>query len=113
MRFAYRLAKELGYWDVHAMLQDMTWGQLVGWHEYSLIEPFGEERRDLRMGTLAAILVNVNKKRTAKAAVPSDFILDFTTAKKVKAAKREPITKPSTWQRVKNMAKVMMGGPVE
>ncbi len=95
------------------MLQGMTWSQLIGWHEFSIIEPFGEEREDLRMGTIAAILVNTNKKRSAKVALPSDFILDFAEMKKNRInnkAKREPITKPAAWQRVKDMAKAVMGG---
>lgn len=42
---------------------------------YFQVEPFGEERADLRAGVIASILVNINRRRGATVSKPSDFIL--------------------------------------
>lgn len=41
---------------------------------YYNLEPFGEERADLRSGIVAAILVNANSKKGARTAKPLDFM---------------------------------------
>jgi hypothetical protein len=65
------------------MLSEMTWDQLLEWHEYAQLEPFGEERADLRSGIITANIVNVliaantDPKKRPKLYKPSDFMPDF------------------------------------
>lgn len=53
------------------MLSGMTWTQFVGWYVYYELEPFGEEREDLRIGFAFARLASMFTKSPLK---PSDFI---------------------------------------
>lgn len=62
------------------MLRSMSGQQLAEWIEYSQIEPFGEERDDLRMGILASALINnLGMMWTGEnpGTKPADFIPDF------------------------------------
>lgn len=74
--FAYRLAKELGVWDVAGMMEAMTWEQFRGWMDYASIEPFGEERADLRAAIGHSLTANVNRdaKRHPRPFTPEDFM---------------------------------------
>lgn len=74
--FAYRLAKELGEWDVTGLLHRMTWKQFVGWMRYYQQEPFGEERADLRSAIVASVIANANRdgKRRPRPFSPRDFM---------------------------------------
>lgn len=56
------------------MLERMTSEELSEWHAFYKLEPFGEERADLRSGIVASILVNTNLKKGAKATTPLDFM---------------------------------------
>ncbi len=58
-RFALRLAKELGIPNVDGMLKRISGNDLVEWMAYAKLEPFGEERADLRMAVLGSFLGNV------------------------------------------------------
>ena len=52
--------------------------ELTYWNAYHVLEPWGEERADLRSGTLTAMLANVNRrKRSDKVYKPSDFMPDY------------------------------------
>lgn len=75
--FAYRLALALGQPDVDAMLAGLTTRQFLGWQHYAAVEPFGEERADLRAGIISATIANVfaGKSRSFK---PADFMPRFT-----------------------------------
>jgi hypothetical protein len=66
------------------MLEEMSWEQLREWHQFAQLEPFGEERDDLRAGIVASTIVNSNpyRKKGAKAAKASDFVLKFREVKK-------------------------------
>ena len=57
-RFAYRLALRLGYANPDAMRAHMPYSVWRGWLEYERLEPFSEERADLRMAQLAQIMAN-------------------------------------------------------
>lgn len=58
-RFAMRLAKEMGIPNVNGMLRGISGNDLVEWMAYAKLEPFGEERDDLRMAILGTFLGNV------------------------------------------------------
>jgi hypothetical protein len=52
--------------------------QLRQWHAYSLLEPFGETRADLRSGIVASTIANCAPfKKGGKAWKPSDFMPHF------------------------------------
>jgi hypothetical protein len=73
-----KLAMALGYANVDDMLASITSRQLREWMEFYRLEPFGEERADLRAGIIASTIANVNRSsRTAKAFSPKDFMPDF------------------------------------
>lgn len=53
----------------------MSAEQFRGWMEYASIEPFGEVQADLRAGTLARVMAEPNRDRSAH---PAPFtVLDF------------------------------------
>jgi hypothetical protein len=60
------------------MLREMGSRELSGWIAYSELEPFGEERGDLRAGIVASTIVNVNRGANSEACKPSDFMPDFS-----------------------------------
>lgn len=43
------------------MLREMSWPQFYMWTKYYELEPFGEERADLRVATTTAAIYNVNR----------------------------------------------------
>ena len=83
------------------MLSNMSWAQLVEWQEYYLLEPFGEERDDLRMGMLASLYVNAHKSKGTKLASPADFLMQFD---KDKSANTKPMD-AAGWQKMKSALK--------
>ena len=82
----------------------MTSTEFVQWKEYYRLEPFGEERADYRMGVIASILANVNRrKKTDKQYSPKDFMPVFNKEKKRKQTWQEQL------QVVERMNKVYGG----
>lgn len=76
------------------MLDTMTFSQLQGWLAYYHLEPWGEERADLRMGITASTIANANRVK-GKALTPGDFMPDFKAVAKTSAARvdeRKPLT---------------------
>lgn len=60
------------------MLAEMPSRLLSEWMAYFEIEPFGEERGDLRMGILAALIANINRDpKRARSFEPKDFMPKF------------------------------------
>ena len=61
-----------------ALLAEMSSRQLAEWIAYYQVEPWGEERADLRAGIVASTIANVNRspKRT-KPYTPHDFMPRF------------------------------------
>lgn len=53
------------------MLREMTAAQLMDWFAYYAVEPWGEERADLRIGILSAMVANAFGAK----AKPEDFLL--------------------------------------
>lgn len=71
------------------MLAEMTWPELVRWRQYAELEPFGEERADLRIGYAFAKMASMfrGKGRGFKA---TDFISpSLRDEKRVVPATRE------------------------
>lgn len=51
------------------------------WVAFYRMDPWGEERADLRMGQLAAMTGNIHRKKGARAFKASDFILFSASGK--------------------------------
>lgn len=67
---------------VDVMLASMSNREFVEWQAYFGIEPFGEERADLRAGIVAATVANAAGGRgKGRAAKPTDFMVDFAKAR--------------------------------
>jgi hypothetical protein len=81
MLFAYRLAIQTGNVDVNAMLDGMSADQFVGWLAYTTIEPFGEERDDLRSAIIASTVAN-SQRAKGKAFTVDDFMPVFNKPEK-------------------------------
>lgn len=79
---AFRVAKELGYFDVDAMLANAPASMLVQWVAYFGLEPFGEERADLRAGIVSSVVANCNRAKGGKAFEPKDFMPKFGKRKR-------------------------------
>jgi len=70
------------------MLADMTSAHFAEWMGYARLEPFGEDRADLRMGIVASVIANSNRGKGQKAFKPSDFIPSFEPETEDEAAAR-------------------------
>ena len=46
---------------VQELLETLDYDELLEWHEYYCLEPFGEIRADLRMANLCALTANINR----------------------------------------------------
>lgn len=79
--FAYELARDLGIWDVEGMLEEMPCHQFAAWAEfYRDGNSLSEQRADLRMGTICAVIgtfASAMGKRKARKFKPADFIPSF------------------------------------
>lgn len=62
---------------VEYLLENISSRELTEWMSYYQIEPFGEEREDLRMGIISSTIANVNKGKNGKTYKPKDFIPNF------------------------------------
>ena len=62
--------------DVDAMLAGMSLPLFFEWMDYYDLEPFGEERADLRCGIIAHVIASVNAPKGKKYKV-SDFMPKF------------------------------------
>lgn len=58
----------------------MSASEYLEWQEYYSLEPFGEERADLRAGIIASTIYNVNRGKN-RALKPEDFMPKFKTKK--------------------------------
>lgn len=92
---------------VSELLARMPARELDEWQAYARIEPFGEEREDLRMGTIASTIANTafGRKKGSKAFKPSDFFPEFEVA----AKKQEP-QKPMTPEQTVEYFAALTGG---
>ena len=59
------------------MLERIDSRELTEWMAYAQVEPFGEERADLRAGIVASTIANVWRSSGQKVLKPSDFMPKF------------------------------------
>ena len=67
---------------------------------YYRIDPFGEERADLRAGMLASVLVNLKKRKGETPAQPKDFMLKFGSDEKPSRRPEDVYGMVRTWARM-------------
>ena len=63
--------------------------EIAEWMAYDSVEPFGEDRADLRAGIIASTIANVNRESKRKAFVPRDFMPDFDSKPKPAQSQQE------------------------
>lgn len=80
-RFALRLALELGWPNVDAMMREMTAEQFDEWIAYYQLEPFGILAEDALSAHWKAIYTNAHR-RNGKQVVKTEKFLLFTDEKK-------------------------------
>lgn len=59
------------------------------WQAFAAVEPFGEERADLRMAIGACVNANIHRAKNQKAFKPGDFMPRFGVVKKAQSAKEQ------------------------
>lgn len=69
----FRLALSLGC-TIRELEARMDSREFSEWMAYYSIEPWGEDRADLRTGILASLTANINRKKNAKPYSPVDFM---------------------------------------
>ncbi|GEM_PF-787934 len=76
----FRLALSLHWPSVAWGLAHISARELAEWEAYYRVEPWGEERADLRAGIIAATEANVHRdaKKRRKAFTPEEFMPRFT-----------------------------------
>lgn len=92
------------------MLAQMSWSQYVAWTIYARMEPFGEERDDLRAGIIASTIANANRdsRRKPDPFKASDFMPKFGDATHGNTTR--PITTKRQWADIKRTAKSYAAG---
>lgn len=83
------------------MAQAMPWSLMRLWQAYEQLEPFGEERADLRIAQLCALVANRTRAKGERAFKVQDFMLQTAKDRPVQARKkRDPRT---VFRSLKNM----------
>ena len=77
---------------VAELLARVSARELSEWQAYYTLEPWGEERDDLRAGIIASVVANVHRSKGGKTWKPSDFVLEF------QPREREPQTEEQMMQ---------------
>lgn len=87
----------VGSVDVDALLCSISSRQLTEWMAYASIEPFGEERADLRMAIVAALIANANRDpdKRREPFTPADFMPHFEAEQPAEPERKQ------TWQQQK------------
>ena len=59
---------------VEELLRRVTSRELSEWMAYYSVEPFGEDRADLRSGIIASLIYNTNRGKDQSPLSPKDFM---------------------------------------
>lgn len=96
---------------MQGMLSEMSTEQFAAWRAYFALDPFGEKRRDYRIGTLAAITANSNRdpKRRPKPFKPEDFFTSLREESKTRTGTKKPMM-ADDWKLARKVLAVNYGG---
>ena len=72
------------------MSEEISDAELYEWMAFYRLEPFGDERADVRAGMVCAVVHNVNRGKRGKAAKPTDFMPYHTAAEDRRKALDRP-----------------------
>jgi len=75
---AFRLALALGYRHPNDLLDRLTCAEWCEWLAFFSLEPFGDERADLRAGIVASTISNRLRSKGEKALQPHEFMPYYT-----------------------------------
>ena len=104
-RFAFRLALALGIPNPDALLAHLPYQVFRDWIQYFQLEPFGEERADLRAGIISSVVANCMARKKGRPAFrPADFMPDF---------ERKERTEQELWGQMMLIAKVLGGDVID
>jgi hypothetical protein len=67
---------------------------------YYRMDPFGEERADLRAGLIASVLVNLKKRKGDTPSRPQDFMLKFGIEKNEQRRPEDIYSMVRTWAQI-------------
>lgn len=81
------------------MLSEITSAQFAEWLAYSRVDPWGEDRDDLRMGIMASVIANSNRGKGKKPYKPQDFMPNF-----------EPEDEAAAIERIRENLRKTLGG---
>jgi hypothetical protein len=81
------------------MLSEISSRDFAEWMAYSRLEPWGQDRDDLRMGIIASTIANANRGKGQKAFTPDQFMPSF-----------EPETEEEASLRLQAKAMAALGG---
>lgn len=82
------------------MLREISVHEFREWQAYYKIEPFGEERQDLRIASIVATILNVVRKKGKAPIRIRDAMIRFG----------EPVAKKARpWQQLKAIGKAIAG----
>lgn len=85
----------------------MTGRQLLEWQAYSEVEPFGQERADLRLASILRMLFSINRDTEKVPEVPglgefyASFLAEVQSYLRPPDEKPPGIAKKQTWQEQK------------
>ena len=85
---------KLGYVNVDSMLRCITIRQLKEWQKFAELEPFDEERADIRAAAIAHTMANMWRGKNVSPYKLADFIVRFGDSQVIK----------KTWQQLKETA---------
>ena len=69
----FRLALALGK-TVGELSEELPDSELLEWMIFYRLEPFGDERADLRAGIVASTVANANRGKRGRSLKPTDFM---------------------------------------
>lgn len=87
----------MGRLDVEQMLDELSWEQFCGWLADYEMGRWGEERADLRTGSVLSLYANAHRKKGAKPFKPADFVSMFSPQER---AGRDAMNDPEAWDRM-------------
>jgi len=81
------------------LLERISSLELSEWMAYAQLEPFGEERADLRAGIVASVFANANRdpKKKGHPYQPKDFMPDFDAESEEQKSPEEIYAMMRTW----------------
>lgn len=72
--FAFRLALALGHSRPDALLRSLTAREYAEWQAFYTVDPFGDQRADLRAGIVCATMSNRWRGKNENPAEPINFM---------------------------------------